>query len=494
MQNEKILTVSEFVNELKDVVNNHPSFKNVALVGELSNFKAHHSGHFYFSLKDKDSRIACVMFKSKAVTVQFRPKDGDKVVLHGSLQVFESSGSVQIYADRMNLDGLGDLHIQFEQLKKEYEEKGYFDAVHKKSVPPYPRSIAVIVGENSAAYHDISRTLAERWPQALQIDLLAYVQGENAIKSIVQMLTIAHNKKVDVIILGRGGGSIEDLWAFNERDVVEAVFNATIPVISGIGHESDTTLTDFVADYRAATPTAAAVYATPNRTDMLALIRDYKNQYYIRVRNKLMQEKKQYDYIINTSYLGKPEAIIDKKRQQIDYYQTRITHQVSMFDAIKQALQRFDVESESALMKIFHTHEQLLISGNREFARIMNYKLDNQTRLLQSTNARMENLFGQNLRTLDKNRQVLNDNQVVLVRRVERSINLKKSQFSDIIKTLSNNNPAQKMMQLFDKGFVKIQHDDEPITSIHNIAVDETVTMTLSDGILTAKVTGKEEL
>lgn len=492
MPKEKVITVSEFVNELKGVIQKHPSFKNVALVGELSNFKAHHSGHFYFSLKDAKSRVSCVMFRSKSSMVKFKPKDGDKVVIHGSIDVFESTGSVQIYVERMNLDGLGDLFIQFEALKKEYLEKGYFAVEHKKPIPKYPHYLGVIVGEGSAAAADIARTLHERWPVAQVHVLYAFVQGEYAVDSIVKQIAYANTLNLDTIILARGGGSIEDLWSFNEPKVLEAVYNSKTPIISGVGHESDVTLVDYVSDYRAATPTAAAVHATPNTRDLLENLRDYKNAYYKSVRNKLRQNQQGYQTIMSQRYLQDPLRFIEMKQQYLDYHQNKVTHQIYRFDTIKQTLQQQIHGYEKMLNLKFQESKGHIKTFESEFYYNVEQRIRQEdVRRKQFDQSLMFSVSGIQ-RKIPQFYTITEETDVALKRRIERLINLKASQFGDIIKTISNNNPVAKLETIYAKGFARVSMDSEPITSIKNVEEGDALTIAVKDGVIQATVSGKD--
>lgn len=481
-------TVSEFVRDLKHVIQNHPSFNNVTLIGELSNFKAHHSGHFYFSLKDDKSRINCVMFRSKAQSVLFKPKDGDKVILSGACEVFEANGSVQIYATRMNLDGLGDLYIRYDALKKELAQKGYFDAAHKKPIPKFPERIAVIVGENSAAYADISRTLQERWPLAEQIDLLAYVQGEFAVKSIVTQIEKAQNLGVDTILLGRGGGSIEDLWAFNELEVIEAVYNCTIPIVTGIGHESDETISDYVSDYRAATPTAAAVYATPNAKELEQVFRDYKNRYYIAVRNKYLKQTQNLKHIIGSSKLADPIKFVELKQYQLDMLQSRITHQIRIFDSLKRELNETQLNLTNLMNTKIMRREQMLVSYERDFGFYLNQQLTHQKNKYQILDTRLSRITAQLDQKIVLSQKQISQFDAHNITQMRRVLNLKQSRFTDILKVMSSRNP----LAIMARGYALTKSNDTLITSAHQVSIDDELTLEFEDGILTSRVIRKD--
>ena len=262
---ERYLTVSALTKYIKYKFDNDFHLTDVLLEGEISNFKHHSRGHFYFTLKDDNAQITAMMFQSYASKVKFEPQDGMKVYVRGTVTVYEASGVYQIVVKEMKSDGVGDLYLAYEKLKKELQEAGYFNIDHKRNIPRLPKVVGVITSPTGAAIHDIINTIGRRYPLCKIILYPALVQGEGAKESIVKQITQANiDGLCDVIICGRGGGSIEDLWAFNEKIVAMAIYNSEIPIISAVGHEVDFTIADFVADKRAATPTAAAEIATPS--------------------------------------------------------------------------------------------------------------------------------------------------------------------------------------------------------------------------------------
>lgn len=282
---EKYLTVSALTKYIKYKFDNDRHLVDVLLEGEISNFKRHSRGHFYFTLKDDGAQISATMFQSYASKVVFEPTDGMKVYVRGTITVYEAGGNYQINVKEMKSDGVGDLYLAYEKLKKELQDAGLFDPIYKKPLPRIPSVVGVITSPTGAAVHDIINTISRRFPLCKIVLYPALVQGENAKESIVSCIEKANKDKlVDVIICGRGGGSIEDLWAFNERIVAEAIFKSKIPIISAVGHEVDFTIADFVADTRAATPTAAAEIATPSIDNL----KEYINQINQRINQSLM--------------------------------------------------------------------------------------------------------------------------------------------------------------------------------------------------------------
>ena len=261
----EILSVSQINKYIKGLMDRDELLRDVTVSGEISNFKRHSSGHYYFSVKDEGASISAAMFKWQNRTLRFVPENGMRVLIHGKITVYEPSGQYQIIADSIQPDGIGALYEQYERLKKLLESKGYFDPARKKPIPPFPRRIAVITSPTGAAIRDILNILGRRWPLAAVDVYPSEVQGENAPRMLSAALKAAdRDSRCDVAIIGRGGGSMEDLWAFNSVEVIRAIIDAEIPVISAVGHETDFTLSDFVADLRAPTPSAAAELAVPD--------------------------------------------------------------------------------------------------------------------------------------------------------------------------------------------------------------------------------------
>ncbi len=261
----EVYTVAGLNNYIKTMMDNDVALSALFLTGEISNFKAHSSGHMYMTIKDDKSAIRAVMFRGNAMKLKFMPEDGMKVILFGSVSVYERDGSYQFYITNMQPDGVGSLSVAFDQLKEKLNREGLFSESHKKPLPKYPRKVGVVTSPTGAAFQDICNVLGRRWPMCDIIISPALVQGTEAPASIVSALGLIDAYGVDVIIVARGGGSIEDLWCFNDESVARAIYACKTPVISGVGHETDYTITDFVADLRAPTPSAAAEVAVPDR-------------------------------------------------------------------------------------------------------------------------------------------------------------------------------------------------------------------------------------
>ena len=314
---DKYLTISAITRYLKAKFDVDENLQTVFLKGEISNFKAHTSGHFYFSLKDETSKINAIMFRSNASKVLFKPTDGMKVLVTGRISVYEAMGSYQIYVDEMLEDGVGNLYIAFEQLKKKLQAEGLFDSEHKRPIPKIPKRVGIITASTGAAIRDIMTTIRRRFPICETILFPTLVQGENAKDDIVRNIERAQEYDLDVLIVGRGGGSIEDLWPFNEEIVARAIYNSKIPVISAVGHEVDFTIADFVADLRAPTPTAAAELAVPNMSDLKKHIDQLSIRLNEAIYKKVNYLKLYLDSVKNSFVIKNPQIMFENKKQSL---------------------------------------------------------------------------------------------------------------------------------------------------------------------------------
>lgn len=318
------ITVTQLTKYIKYKIDNDVNLENVYLKGEISNFKAHTRGHFYFTIKDENTRINAVMFSSSASKIKFVPTDGMKVLVSGKISVYEATGGYQIYVNEMLEDGVGNLYIAFEQLKKKLEQEGLFDPKRKKKIPKIPNTIGIITAPTGAAIKDILSTIKRRWPLAKTILFPSLVQGEEAASDIVRNIELSKNFDLDVLIVGRGGGSIEDLWPFNEEIVARAIYSLDTPVISAVGHEIDFTISDFVADLRAPTPTGAAEMAVPNMSD----VKTYLNQLNLRlatnISNNIKVKKEILKKLENSFVLKNPISIYEIKDQKFDNLYERL--------------------------------------------------------------------------------------------------------------------------------------------------------------------------
>ena len=302
-----------------------PALADVCVRGELSNYKIYPSGHHYFTLKDSESSIRCVMFKSSASKLRFRPESGMGVTAFGRVSVYPRDGAYQLYCSGLMPEGTGDLQVAFEQLKKKLDEEGLFDRTHKKPLPRYPERIAIITSSAGAAVHDIIRILGHRWPLTKVLLLPVRVQGTEAPPEIVGAIRYANEFKVaDVIITGRGGGSIEDLWAFNDERVARAIYASEIPVISAVGHEPDVTISDYVADVRASTPSNAAELAVPDLSEFTEGLHSYEIRSRQAMAKKLAALRIKLDSISGKRVMQDPAASIDNRRIELDRSRDRL--------------------------------------------------------------------------------------------------------------------------------------------------------------------------
>lgn len=361
--NDKYISVSQLTRYIKYKIDNDVNLNEVFLKGEISNFKAHSRGHFYFTLKDEGSRINAIMFASQTKKIKFVPQDGMKVLVTGKISVFEANGGYQIYVNEMLEDGVGNLYIAYEQLKKKLENEGLFNKDHKKEIPHIPKRVGVVTAPTGAAIKDIISTIKRRWPLTEIYLFPSLVQGEDAKEDIVKQIKKAENfyLPLDTLIVGRGGGSIEDLWPFNEEIVARAIYECKIPTISAVGHEIDFTIADFVADLRAPTPTGAAEMAVPQLSDM----KNYLNQVNIRlnntINNKINNNKRKLNDIMARNIFKNPMIIYEKKELYFD----------SILERLKFSLKSLTSTKEKELIKVKNSyilknpHQLLEKKGNK---------------------------------------------------------------------------------------------------------------------------------
>ena len=317
MQNNYI-TITQLSRYLKYKFEEDKNLNMVYLKGEISNFKAHTRGHYYFTLKDENSRINAVMFSSSVSRMKFVPMDGMKVLVTGKVSVYEATGGYQIYVNEMLEDGVGNLYIAYEQLKKKLEAEGLFSVEHKKKIPKMPKKIGIVTASTGAAIRDILTTLKRRYPIVETILFPSLVQGSDAAMDIAKKIEIANGYDIDTLIVGRGGGSIEDLWPFNEEVVARAIYNSRVPVISAVGHEVDFTIADFVADLRAPTPTAAAELAVVDQKTVLEYLMNVRVRSYNAINNKIKKDRVMLDNLMDSYVLKKPSHIYEVKEQRLD--------------------------------------------------------------------------------------------------------------------------------------------------------------------------------
>ncbi len=322
---KQILSVGQINDYIKNKLDNDPGLRNIAIRGELSNYKVYPSGHHYFTIKDGTGAMKCVMFKSAAMRLRFRPENGMQVIAMGSITVYVRDGVYQLYCTGMVMDGIGDLYAAFEQLKTKLAAQGLFDPAHKKPLPRLPGTIGIITSSAGAAVHDMLRILRKRYPLT-QVKLLPVrVQGVEAPAEIAGAIAYAnHHKLADLLIVGRGGGSIEDLWAFNDEMVARAIYDSKIPVISAVGHEPDVTISDFVADLRAATPSNAAELAVPDQDALRQNLDEMQNAMAVAMQTKIDRAGERLDNLANRPVLKSPLASFESRRKALELMEKRL--------------------------------------------------------------------------------------------------------------------------------------------------------------------------
>ncbi|MGM7688844.1 exodeoxyribonuclease VII large subunit [Staphylococcus felis] len=434
---EKYLTVSALTKYIKYKFDKDPHLQSVLIKGELSNFKRHSSGHLYFAVKDEETVINAMMFKSQANSLAFDPKEGDQVFIEARVSVYERRGNYQIYVNKMQLDGVGNLYQKFEQLKLKLSKEGLFDKTHKKVIPRYPRKIAILTASTGAAIRDIQNTLYHRYPLVEQIKISTLVQGENAKFDIIEKLAYADQLDVDIIILGRGGGSIEDLWNFNEEDVVRAIFNCKTPVISAVGHETDTTLSDFVADVRAATPTQAAMISTPDQHDLLEALGQTQT-----ILNRFIKQYLKQNY------------------QKLEHYQN--------YYKFKQPT------------LLYEQHVQKRDDLDRLLHQTMSRKLELYNQQLTSIKQRLRYKNFKN--TIQREQMTVKQLQHSLNHSISNRLKQKRQSFIHHLTLLNNLSPTNTML----RGYSIVHQNNEVVTSVKNLKTNDLIEVTMKDGSIDA--------
>lgn len=361
MKNTLVLSVSQLNRYIKMNFDADENLANIFISGEISNFTNHYrTGHLYFTLKDDSAAVRAVMFNSSAKRLKFMPEDGMKVIARGRVSVYEASGQYQLYVDDMQPDGVGALNLAYEQLKEKLQKEGLFSELHKKPLPPYPEKVGVITSPTGAAVRDIINVLGRRFPYAEIVFCPVLVQGEGAHLQLTDAVNLFNSERAaDVIIIGRGGGSIEDLWEFNDEGLARAVYNSEIPVISAVGHETDFTICDFVADMRAPTPSAAAELAVPDANELQYALSALKNRMFLNVSSGIADRRSRLEYLTSKGALKSSDEMLSNRSQRLDTafskmlssYENRIGGKKVEFISAATALSKLD--PMSVLMRGF---------------------------------------------------------------------------------------------------------------------------------------------
>ncbi|MBF2322215.1 exodeoxyribonuclease VII large subunit [Staphylococcus epidermidis] len=433
------LSVSALTKYIKYKFDQDPHLQSVLIKGELSNFKKHSSGHLYFNVKDKESVINAMMFKGNASKLGFEPKEGDEVLIEARVSVYERRGNYQIYVNKMQLDGIGNLYQKLELLKKKLKKEGYFDQSNKKLIPKYPKKIAVLTASTGAAIRDIHSTINNRYPLVEQIQISTLVQGTQARQDIIEKIQYADSLDVDTIIVGRGGGSIEDLWNFNEEDVVKTIFNCQTPIISAVGHETDFTLSDFVADVRAATPTQAAVIATPDQYELLQQIKQYEYALSRYIKQYIEHQKKQLNHISSYYKFKQPSLLYDQQIQKRDELERQLNH-----------LLNTKVEKSK--------HHLKLLQQSFNFKNL-NQQITQEKQSIYQLHSRLSKIMSNNITNL-------------------------KTVLKNKLESLNNLSPTNTML----RGYAIVNKDNEVVTSTHKLNENDQISLTMKDGSVDATV------
>ena len=456
-------TVSEITSYLAKKIRLDSNLKNIHIKGEISNFKIHSRGHCYFTLKDNKSQIPAVMFKNnKDRFLKFEPKDGMKVIIKGKIEVYEQGGKYQLYATRMTEYGLGDLYVAFEQLKKKLEKEGLFDETHKKEIPKYPKQIGVITAKTGAAIKDIITTIKRRYPFCEILVFSTLVQGSQAAPQIIKQIKHAEEFDLDVLIIGRGGGSIEDLWPFNEEIVARAIYTCEIPIISAVGHEIDYTIADFVADKRAATPTAAAEIVVPD----MEKVKEYVKQINIRlnksINHKIRLNKTKLNNICNKNVMKNPEFIYEIKEMQLD----------NLINKLSFSSKNILSENKNKLMRL----ENSSIFKNTES--LYEIKKINLNNLVNKLNYIAPNIINKNrnkLLVIERSHILKNPKYIIRPKKDKYIQNLNKLTVLDPLQTLK-------------RGYAIAKSQDKVISSAKDVKTGDEIDIKFDDGIINTKV------
>ncbi|MFC7394232.1 exodeoxyribonuclease VII large subunit [Scopulibacillus cellulosilyticus] len=420
MAQERYISVSALTRYLKRRLESDLHLQDVWLRGEISNFKKHSRGHMYLTLKDKHSRVQSVMFSSQNKKLLFQPEDGMKVLVRGEISVYEPYGQYQLYIKEMQQDGIGNLYLAFEALKKKLSEQGLFAEEKKKPLPAIPNEIGVITSPTGAAIRDIFTTVKRRFPAARITVFPVLVQGDKAASSIARAIKDANVRgSIDVLIVGRGGGSIEELWAFNEEIVAQSIYDSMVPVISAVGHETDFTIADFVADIRAATPTAAGELAVPHVEELKNRIDDRLSRLTYAIKKKVEREKEKLQRLRESYAFRYPEQLMRQKEQDLD----RLMMQLTKYTKRHMQLKRDKAQQSLRLLYKHHPAEQMKLSKKRleELSERLNRSMKLQNKQKQSD---LKQLLGQlnalsPLKVMERGYSLAYDEQKQLVKTVK---------------------------------------------------------------------------
>lgn len=435
---QNVVSVSTLVHYLKSKLESDNLIQKVLVEGEISNFSNYRSGHWYFSLKDENSLIRCVMFSSYNKKVQFAPKDGDKVIIQADVSVYEQRGDIQLLVYAMKSDKIGDLYLQFEKLKAKLFAEGLFDDKYKKPIPLYPMNIALVTGANTAARSDVLTTLNRRWPIAEIHEYSVLVQGNESAGQIINVLSRADNNHHDVILLVRGGGSIEDLWSFNDETLARTIFNLKTPIITGIGHEINYTISDYVADLRAPTPTGAAERCAPDQKDVLNMLNVYQTRLNTAITTKKDHARRELNKYSSSFVFSSPQRLYSEKEMQL----------VNLSNALYHSVHTYELNLEQSLSRYAHLLTSTIKDNLSQLNLAINEyknKLNNSVKFIKD---KKENCLRQNASLLD----------------------------------------AYSPLKSLARGYAIVEKDGEAIKSTDNLHTDDTLSIRMYDGKIITKV------
>lgn len=464
MSERRIIPVSRLVSYIRSSLENDPVLTGVLVEGEISNLRQPYSGHWYFSLKDANSSLSCVMFASSNRNVRFQVRNGTKVVVRGNVSVYPAQGTLQLVVTGMRESGIGDLYAQLELLKKKLAAQGLFDPAHKKPLPLYPMDFALVTGNNTAAREDVLITFAKRWPAAKITEYPCPVQGMDAPPRIIDALRKADEGNHQIILLVRGGGSIEDLWCFNDEQLGRVIYDLKTPVVTGIGHEIDFTIADFTADVRANTPTGAVEISTPDIHEVHQYLHNRLIRMEAVVRRRLALSRQRYEKCASHPVIVYPERLSSDQAMRLDYLRERL---------MKGA--RKPEEARSAFNELASRFRHDMNTYTRD---LQNDLLQNRIRLEKSLNTRV-NEESQKITLMNEQirRAVLHRNEL------ERSNIAKQSALLD----------AYSPLKILSRGYSIVSKDEEPVRSIEALKPNDPIDIRVSDGRIRALVTETEK-
>lgn len=390
MRNEMVVSISSVIARIKNVLTQTMDLDGIWIQGEISNLTKHRSGHYYFSLKDKSGEMSCVMFSSYVSRLNFNVEEGMRVLVSGSINVYEQRGSLQLVIRQMKQDGLGDLYLEFEKRKQDLLKAGYFDESHKKAKPDYIENIGVVTGAQAAALQDVLSTIQRRWPMMKVTLYPSLVQGSLAPKSLIQSLKEADTHNHDALLIVRGGGSFEDLFCFNDVQLVKTIYSLNTYIVSGVGHEVDTTLCDLVCDHRSVTPTAAAQWVTLDQYEVMAKILNNKELLRQNMSMILNHNKVKLDSYKNHPYLKDPKSFIIEKQLKLDGYNTQIEHALELELQKKNVIKNYTQQMHLRMMNIVKVQENKLSMVPEKLRSNMQVLLQNSRHSLQKNCALLD--------------------------------------------------------------------------------------------------------